>query len=98
MEDGQQWLEQVQPLDHTPVVAITSAAADPFLRPYLDSGQLRGLVSGFDGAYQYQAAMDDGEDSVEADRLDRQIVLQNWGQLAVIALIIIGNLAALLAR
>ena len=98
MEDAQQWLEQVQPLDHTPVVAVTSAGADPFLRPYLDSGQLRGLVSGFDGAYQYQSKLEIRGDTAETDRLNRQIVLQNWGQLAVIAIIVIGNLATLLRR
>lgn len=99
MEDAQQWLEQVQPLDQSPTIAITSAAADPFLRPYLDSAQLQGLVSGFDGAYHYQAEMESrGDQVVDALRLNRQVILQNWGQLAVIAIILIGNLAALLGR
>jgi hypothetical protein len=99
MEDAQQWLEQVQPLDHTPAIAITGAAADPFLRPYLDSAQLQGLVSGFDGAYHYQGAMEARGDQVaDTLRLNRQVILQNWGQLAVIAIILIGNLAALLGR
>lgn len=54
-EDAQEWLEQVQPLTSEPLIAVVSAGADPILRPYLDSGQLSGLVSGFDGASVYQA-------------------------------------------
>ena len=33
---------------------ITPTGADPILRPYWNSGQLSGLVSGFDGAFSYQ--------------------------------------------
>ena len=95
-EDVQQWLELVQPLDQIPVVAFTSASADVPLRPYLDSGQLRGLVSGFDGAYAYQQLLTHplprGEEAVY--RL--QLVFQNWGHLTFLLLIVLGNLAALI--
>lgn len=97
-EDVQHWLEQVQPLARTPVVAVTSAAADPILRPYLDSGQLRGLVSGFDGATTYRRRLDPFAAPESAPALLRQIVLQNWGHLALLAAIALGNLAALLSR
>ena len=52
-EDAQAWLEQVAPRNRVPVVAATGAGADPLLRPYLASGQLIGLVSGYDGAATY---------------------------------------------
>lgn len=94
----QHWLEQVQPLRPTPVVAITAAAAGPILRPYFDSGQLAGLVSGFDGAYSYQRLQARFATPAETPRLQRQVVLQNWGHLALLGVIALGNLAALLAR
>jgi hypothetical protein len=97
-EDVQHWLEQVQPLERTPVIAVTGAAADPILRPYLDSRQLRGLVSGFDGAATYQRLLDPFAAPESTPALLRQIVLQNWGHLALLAAIVLGNLAALLSR
>jgi hypothetical protein len=97
-EQVQHWLEQVQPLSRTPVIAVTGAAADPILRPYLDSGQLAGLVSGFDGAATYARKLDPFADPDANPTLIRQIVLQNWGHLALLAAIALGNLAALLSR
>lgn len=97
-EDVQNWLEQVQPLDRTPVIAITAAGADPILRPYRDSSQLRGLVSGFDGAYAYRQLLEPFVAPENTPALLRQIVLQNWGHVALLAAIALGNLAALLSR
>lgn len=97
-EDAQLWLEQVQPLERTPVIAVTGAGADPILRPYLDSGQLRGLVSGFDGGYSYQQLLEPFTAHNSPPWLGAQVVLQNWGHLALIVVIVLGNLAALLGR
>jgi hypothetical protein len=97
-EDVQNWLEQVQPLDFAPVVAVTTAGADPILRPYLDSNQLLGLVSGFDGAYAYRQLLQPFVAPEDTLALLRQIVLQNWGHVALLAAIALGNLAALLSR
>jgi hypothetical protein len=97
-EDVQHWLEQVQPLDHTPVIAVTAAGADPILRPYRDSNQLSGLVSGFDGAYAYRQLLDPFVAPESNPQLLHQIILQNWGHFALLAAIALGNLAALLSR
>lgn len=91
-EDVQQWVEQVQPLNKLPVVAFTSAVADPVLRPYFDSEQLRGLVSGFDGAYSYQALRLQSSSQGMSPNLIQQVVAQNWGQLALLAVLVMGNL------
>jgi len=93
-EDVQHWLEQVAPVNQAPVLAVTAAGADPPLRPYLDSGQLSGLVSGFDGAYQYSALL--GSSPVETRNLRLQITGQTFGALTIVAIIVLGNLAALL--
>lgn len=95
-EDVQQWLELVAPLNRAPVLAITAAGADPPLRPYLDSGQLIGLVSGFDGGFHYAelVGMPPTPDAVRGWRF--QIAGQNAGALTLLAIIVLGNLAALL--
>lgn len=97
-EAAQQWLEQVQPLSQTPVIAFTGAGGDPLLRPYLDSGQLRGLVSGFDGAYGYQALRMQAGSLHPGPDLQPQLVAQNWGHLALLGIVVLGNLAGLLGR
>jgi hypothetical protein len=97
-EAVQQWLEQVQPLDRIPVIAVTAAGADPVLRPYRDSNQLSGLVSGFDGAYAYRQLLDPFVAPESNNTLLHQIILQNWGHFALLAAIVLGNLAALLGR
>ena len=97
-ENVQDWLEQVQPLNGAPVIAITSAAADPTVRPYRDSGQLSGLVSGFDGAYAYQKLLNQLPLNQSVQSIGYQVVLQNWGLFAVLALIVLGNLVSLFGR
>ncbi len=97
-EDVQSWLEQVAPLNGAPVVAVTSAGADPLLRPYLDSGQLAGLVSGFDGAYSYVRLTGDSRPLDVEEQLRVRLTAQNWGQLALLLILVMGNLAGLLGR
>jgi hypothetical protein len=95
-EDVQHWLEQVAPVNRTPVLAVTAAGADPPLRPYLDSGQLVGLVSGFDGAYHYGELLGRRAAPDDVRNLRLQIAGQSYGALAIVAIIVLGNLAALL--
>lgn len=95
-EDVQHWLEQVAPVNGAPVLAVTAAGADPPLRPYLDSGQLVGLVSGFDGAYHYGELLGRPSTPGEVRNLRFQIAGQTFGALAVVAIIVLGNLATLL--
>jgi hypothetical protein len=92
-QDVQQWLEQVQPQNRVPTAAVTAAGAAPLVQPYVDSGQLTGLVSGYDGAYAYTQYM--GEARGDALPLERQIVGQNYGLLAFLAIVILGNVAAI---
>jgi len=94
-EDVQQWLEQVQPLAPSPVVAFTSAAADPLLRPYLASGQLHGLVSGFDGAATYEQLRTRALPGRWEGRWLQQLIAQNWGHAALLLILLLGNLRGL---
>lgn len=97
-DDVQNWLEQVQPGLTTPVVAVVAAGADPVLRPYLDSGQLSGLVSGYDGGFNYQRLMDEAAKRNSDGRYDFYLVLQDWGALVFFLAIVLGNFAAILRR
>ncbi len=97
-EDVQEWLEQVQPLDNIPVIAVVSAGADPILRPYLDSGQLLGLVSGFDGAFNYSQRLAHTPSADQITRLQVQAVAQDWGMWIILLLILAGNVRGLVAR
>jgi len=94
-EDVQHWLELVQAETRLPVIAFTGAGADPLLRPYLASGQLNGLVSGFDGAAAYQQLRDRRFGRLPSARYTSQLIAQNWGHAALIFILLLGNLRAL---
>lgn len=94
-EDAQAWLEQVAPRNHVPVVAASGAGADPLLRPYLASGQLVGLVSGYDGAATYTAMLDEPPTRAREQQLQIQLVGQNLATVAFLLLILAGNVAIL---
>ena len=54
-DTGRNWIEQTsQYLGKTPMVMVISAQAEPMIRPYFDSGQLKGLVSGLLDAKIYE--------------------------------------------
>jgi hypothetical protein len=49
------WIEQAGPfLGNTPMAMAISAQAEPMIRPYFDSGQIRGLVTGLAGGKAYE--------------------------------------------
>ncbi len=96
-EDVRRWLEQVQPLNNGAVIAVTSAVVDPALRPYWHSGQLAGLVSGWDGGSAYQSQSVRPQSIPEQARSWRQISGQNWGFALLLVVIVLGNLTGLAA-
>ena len=54
-DTGRNWIEQAGPqLGTTPMLMVISAQAEPMIRPYFDSGQLKGLVSGLSEAKIYE--------------------------------------------
>jgi hypothetical protein len=49
------WVEQAQAkLENTPLLMVISAQAEPMVRPYYDSGQIDGLVTGIAGSVAYE--------------------------------------------
>ncbi len=52
------WIEQAGPdLGDKPMAMVISAQAEPMLRPYYDSGQIQGLVTGLAGGKAYEQAI-----------------------------------------
>jgi len=49
-----EWVQQVQGRFHLPMVAGCTAVSAPEFYPYLQSGQLRGLLGGMAGAAEYE--------------------------------------------
>ncbi len=97
-DDVQQWLEIVQPVNGLPVVAVTAAAAEPLLQPYLESGQLAGLVSGFDGGASYQALRTEPLSAYAQRKQLLAVSVQNSGAVALLLILVAGNMARLFRR
>ncbi len=57
-DTGRTWIEQAGAyLNNTPLLMVISAQAEPMLRPYYDSGQIKGLVAGLAGGAAYEQAV-----------------------------------------
>ncbi len=53
-ETARAWIEQVQPvLGSTPLLMVVSAQAAPMVQPYVDSGQVQGMLAGMAGGTMY---------------------------------------------
>lgn len=87
------WLELVSPATQVPVLAVTSAAAAPLLGPYLETGQLAGVVSGIGDAHHLAEPLAGSA----AEDLTRQTLamsrFQGWLSIALM-LIVVGTLLA----
>jgi hypothetical protein len=55
-DTGRLWVEQAYPLlNASPLLMLVSAQAEPMMRPYLLSGQVRGVVAGLEGGALYES-------------------------------------------
>ncbi len=86
------WLEQVGSRREAPMVAGVTAAAEQGMRPYLESGQLQGMLSGLVGAAEYEQATQGG------DRARAALGAQSAAHLAILFLVVTGNLLYLVIR
>lgn len=54
-DNGRIWIEQTRTfIGGTPLLMIISAQAEPMIRPYYDSGQIQGMVTGLVGGKTYE--------------------------------------------
>jgi len=86
------WIGLIQGPYGTPFAAAYTAVMVPLYYPFLDSGQMKGLLNGAKGAAEM-------EKLVENPGMGGAIMAaQSWAHLLIIALIIVGNLGYIAAR
>ncbi len=84
------WLELVAPFTDAPAVIVTSAGTGQVIRPYLDTGQVAGLISGYDGAFQYTSGSETPVvPAAYGSRMARHFAAQNWIPACLILVILI---------
>jgi hypothetical protein len=79
------WLQQAQGRYHLPMVAGVSGVMAPEFFPYLQSGQVKGLLGGMAGAAEYEALVG------TAGTATRGMDAQSLAHLLIIFLIVLGN-------
>lgn len=100
-ESAQMWIEQVQALAGEKMAVITSAAAEPFLRPYTqgEKPQLQALVSGLAGGMAYQNKVaGTGTGAAQAQQWDAFALSLNAASLILLAGGMVGGVLMLINR
>jgi hypothetical protein len=82
-----EYVQQVQGRFHIPMVAGVTAVFAPTLYPYLQTGQLRGLMGGMAGAAEYE------ELRYERGPASRGMDAQSLAHLFIALCIVLGNFA-----
>ena len=80
-----EWVQQVQSRFHLPMVAGVTAVSAPEYYPYLQSGQLRGLLGGMAGAAEYEKLRN------EKGSATRGMDAQSLAHVFVAFCIVLGN-------
>lgn len=84
------WMEQVQPRGQVAFVAVVSAAVEAQARNYLAASQLTAFLRGLGGAAEYELF------SNQAGLAVRTVDALSFSHLAILAVIILGNLVFIL--
>jgi hypothetical protein len=82
-----EYVQQVQARFHIPMVAGVTAVSAPTLYPYLQTGQLSGLLGGMAGAAEYEDLR------LERGMASRGMDAQSLAHLFIALCIVLGNLA-----
>jgi hypothetical protein len=80
-----EWVQQVQARFHIAMVSGCTAVSAPEYYPYLQSGQLQGLLGGMAGAAEYEKAR--GEKGTATKGMDAQ----SMAHVFVAFMILLGN-------
>jgi len=87
-----EWVQQVVSRYHVPMIAGVTAVSAPEYYPYLQAGQLQGLLGGMAGAAEYEVL-------VKHEALaTRGMDAQSLAHIFIALMILLGNLAALPQR
>ena len=89
-DTARNWVEQVKPsMGSTPLLMVVSAQSAPMISPYLDSGQITGMVTGLAGGVTFEQAV--GRSGGMLAFWDSY----QFGLVVMIALILIGGVAGI---
>ena len=80
-----EWVQQVRTRFDVPIVAGVTAVSAPEFYPYVQSGQLQGLLGGLAGAAEYETLLEVGGDAT------RGMDAQSFGHLVILGFIVVGN-------
>jgi hypothetical protein len=86
------WIGLVQGVDHTPMVYAPTAVMAPDSFPYLDSGQLSGLMIGIKGAGDYEYLLETRGHTNAKSFGTRAMSALSLIYLLLIILVVIGNI------
>jgi hypothetical protein len=86
------WIGLIQGVYGTPLASAYTAVMVPGYYPFLDSGQLKGMLNGAKGAAEMEVLVK------RPERASAIMPVQSWAHMLIIALIIIGNLGYVFGR
>ena len=89
-----EWVQQVQSRFHLPMVSGCTAVSAPEYYPYLQSGQLQGLLGGMAGAAEYEKAYGHGLKGAATKGMDAQ----SLAHVFVAFCILLGNVVQIAKR
>ncbi len=87
-----EWVQQVVSRYHVPMIAGVTAVSAPEYYPYLQAGQLQGLLGGMAGAAEYEVLVN------HPGLATRGMDAQSLAHVFIAFMIILGNVAALPQR
>lgn len=91
------WVEQVGTRYQTDIIAGVSASIAPYVLPFYhrDNGQVKGLLVGLAAAADYEQKLVGG---VPLDYAQRNLALQGYGQLMLVAILLLSGITFALRR
>lgn len=89
------WIAYLTTPQHIPLIYCPTAVMSAGAYPYLDSGQLAGMLNGVMGAVQYEKLIGLGHVSTDASAISWAL---SAAHIYILLLIILGNLGYLVAR
>ena len=93
-----EWIRMVGTRYGVPVLAGVTSAMAPDLYPFMKSGQLRGLLSGLPGGFQYETLLREAGIRRTPSGVDTDMSIQSAMHCLVIGLVVVGNISYFLAR
>ena len=91
------WIYYVGDKYHLPVLGGTTAITQLSYSPYVQTGQLKGLLGGMRGAAEYEAMLHDKHGLATGDATKSLNVL-NWPHMLVFLIAVLSNLAIFFGR